>query len=58
MTTYSAKGPTAIDHIVKPDLVAPGNLVVSEQSTGSALVTAYPGNQIPTNDYNPAGSSA
>src|ERR1017187_8095865 len=29
MTTYSAKGPTAIDHIVKPDLVAPGNQVVA-----------------------------
>ena len=24
MTSYSAKGPTAFDHIVKPDLVAPG----------------------------------
>ena len=38
MTTYSSKGPTAIDHIVKPDLVAPGNRVVSAQSHGSALV--------------------
>src|SRR5580704_9865832 len=25
MTTYSSRGPTAIDHIVKPDIVAPGN---------------------------------
>src|SRR5271157_3481062 len=25
MTSFSSKGPTAIDHIVKPDLVAPGN---------------------------------
>ena len=32
ITTYSSRGPTMIDHIVKPDLVAPGNLVVSEQS--------------------------
>jgi serine protease AprX len=43
---------------VKPDLVAPGNLVVSAQSVGSMLVTEYPANQIPTDDYNPAGSSA
>ncbi len=27
MTSFSSKGPTAIDHIVKPDLVAPGNEV-------------------------------
>ena len=30
ITTYSSKGPSAIDHIVKPDLVAPGNLIDSE----------------------------
>ena len=58
MATYSSKGPTAIDHIVKPDLVAPGNQVVSAQSTNSALVDTYPGNQIPIKNYNPAGSSA
>ena len=29
IASYSSKGPTAIDHIVKPDLVAPGNSVVS-----------------------------
>src|SRR5713226_4167357 len=28
MTSYSSKGPTSFDHIVKPDLVAPGNRVV------------------------------
>src|SRR5208282_4947363 len=27
IASYSSKGPTAIDHIVKPDLVAPGNNV-------------------------------
>ena len=43
MTSYSSKGPTSIDHIVKPDLVAPGNQVVSRMSTsGNAIVTAYP----------------
>ncbi len=38
MTSYSSKGPTSIDHIVKPDLVAPGNQVVSRMSTlGNAI---------------------
>ena len=35
IATYSSKGPTAIDHIAKPDLVAPGNRVVSYQAPGS-----------------------
>jgi serine protease AprX len=43
MTSYSSKGPTALDHIVKPDLVAPGNAVVSRMTPGgNALVTLYP----------------
>src|ERR1035441_8206997 len=29
IASYSSKGPTLYDHYVKPDLVAPGNLVVS-----------------------------
>lgn len=57
ITTYSSKGPTAIDHIVKPDLVAPGNRIVAAESPGSALATQYPSNQIPYNSYDPAGSS-
>src|SRR5271165_4985828 len=28
IASYSSKGPTSIDHIVKPDLVAPGNQVI------------------------------
>lgn len=51
IATYSAKGPTAIDHIAKPDLVAPGNRVVSYQAPGSTLVTSYPGNRIHYSDY-------
>jgi serine protease AprX len=27
IATYSSKGPTLVDHVVKPDLVAPGNKV-------------------------------
>jgi serine protease AprX len=29
VASYSSKGPTLIDHIVKPDIVAPGNKVIS-----------------------------
>ena len=29
IASYSSKGPTAIDAVAKPDLVAPGNLLVS-----------------------------
>jgi serine protease AprX len=51
MTTYSSKGPTAIDHIVKPDLVAPGNKVISLQAQGSTLVNEYPANIPPVGYY-------
>src|SRR6266849_4709579 len=29
IASYSSKGPTLLDHVVKPDIVAPGNRVVS-----------------------------
>ena len=35
IASYSSKGPTLIDHFVKPDLVAPGNLVISIEVPGS-----------------------
>jgi serine protease AprX len=50
MTSYSSKGPTAGDYIVKPDLVAPGNRVVSLQEPGSLLQT-YPQNRPLTGYY-------
>jgi serine protease AprX len=37
IATYSSKGPTLVDHIVKPDLVAPGNQVISLQAPNSTL---------------------
>jgi serine protease AprX len=39
IASYSSKGPTAIDHIVKPDLVAPGNSVVSLMAPNSTLAS-------------------
>jgi serine protease AprX len=61
IASYSSKGPTYIDLTAKPDLVAPGNLVVSLLAPGSTLEAAYPGNVIPASQYttsNVAGASA
>src|SRR5438270_207053 len=40
VASYSSKGPTLLDHVVKPDLVAPGNRIVSLASPGSTLVAS------------------
>jgi serine protease AprX len=42
VTTYSSRGPTRFDNIVKPDLAAPGNKVISLQAAGSNLAAMYP----------------
>lgn len=42
ITSYSSRGPTLVDQVVKPDLAAPGNRVVSLLASSSTLVGAYP----------------
>jgi len=42
VTTYSSRGPTRFEFIVKPDVAAPGNKIVSLQANGSFLATMYP----------------
>lgn len=42
ITTYSSKGPTMVDHIVKPDIVAPGNHISSLLSNNTYLAKTYP----------------
>jgi hypothetical protein len=42
LASYSSKGPTAIDHLLKPDLVAPGNRVVSLLAPNSTLASEHP----------------
>lgn len=44
IASYSSKGPTMYDHVVKPDIVAPGNLIKSTIAPGSTLATEYPSN--------------
>lgn len=58
IASYSSKGPTVGDHIVKPDLVAPGNLLISTETTGTTLYQSEPANQVPYSDYVYGGSSS
>jgi serine protease AprX len=51
IATYSSKGPTLLDHIAKPDLVAPGNRLVSLVSGGAMLSSSFAGNDVPLSAY-------
>src|SRR5215203_559895 len=42
VAAYSSRGPTAVDLLSKPDIVAPGTRIVSLASGGSTLATARP----------------
>src|SRR5258708_5297883 len=46
VTSYSSKGPTLLDHVIKPDLVAPGNRLVSLAATGSTLDRNFAANEV------------
>lgn len=48
VASYSSKGPTVIDHISKPDIVAPGNLIVSLLAQNGNLPNSYPSNAVTT----------
>ena len=42
IASYSSKGPTLLDHVVKPDIVAPGNRVGSLLVKNSTLDNEFP----------------
>src|SRR5579872_2374117 len=55
IASYSSKGPTLIDHVVKPDIVAPGNRVGSLLVKNSTLDVADPALEItPSGTCTPA----
>ena len=57
IASYSSKGPSAIDHVVKPDILAPGNHVVSLLAYGSTLGND-PQNRVPVSYYQRTWSTA
>ncbi|HSK42368.1 MAG TPA: S8 family peptidase, partial [Candidatus Binatia bacterium] len=58
MTSFSSKGPTLLDHLAKPDLVAPGNRLVSLLASGSTLDKGYSGNEVNPALYGSNSSTA
>jgi serine protease AprX len=58
IASYSSKGPTLLDHIVKPDLVAPGNLLVSTETSNTTLYNTEPDNRVPYSAYMYGGPSS
>ena len=50
---YSSAGPTLWDEYAKPDLVAPGNRLISLRVQGSYIDTTYPDNLIAVETYAP-----
>jgi serine protease AprX len=51
VASYSSVGPTLFDEVAKPDLVAPGNRLISLRTQGSYIDTNFPENVIPVADY-------
>jgi len=51
IASYSSKGPSTFDHVVKPDIVAPGNTIVSVIDHGSTLEAKYPMNKRMGSDW-------
>lgn len=41
IATYSGRGPSRIDMVMKPDIVAPGNRIISLHAVGSKLSSVY-----------------
>ena len=61
IASYSSKGPTLLDHVVKPDIVAPGNRIISLEASKTTVLASSGTNYVPYSYYqNPAnkGNSA
>jgi serine protease AprX len=53
IATYSSRGPTRLDLVAKPDIVAPGNRIVSARSAGSYLDTLLPERRVAADPSQP-----
>jgi len=58
ITSYSSKGPTAIDRVVKPDLVAPGNRLISLLAGNTTIYNSTNVNRVPFSVYKVGGGSS
>jgi serine protease AprX len=56
VATYSSFGPTLFDEVAKPDIVAPGNRLVSLRNVGSFIDTNFSANTIPLTSYETSAS--
>jgi len=57
VASYSSVGPTLFDEVAKPDLVAPGNRLISLRTQGSYLDMNFSENVIPLADFAPTASA-
>jgi len=53
VASYSSVGPTLFDEVAKPDLVAPGDRLISLRTQGSYIDTNFSGNVVPVADFAP-----
>jgi serine protease AprX len=53
VATYSSRGPTTFDLVAKPDLLAPGNRIVSLRSPGSYMDVLLPDRRVAANPAYP-----
>ena len=52
IATYSSRGPSAVDFVLKPDIMAPGNQVISVEQPKAFLEQTYQTtNEVPCVDY-------
>ena len=51
ISTYSSRGPSRLDLILKPDILAPGNKVISLEAGACPLATLYGSNEVPLSSY-------
>jgi serine protease AprX len=58
VASYSSKGPSPVDHVVKPDLVAPGNQILSLLAQHETLAVTYPEDLAPISAYKHTSTNA